>query len=114
VAKREGVTLTVLNDADGTVVLAAAPIFITDDKVKPREDAIIFEVRESDLHALSSFVGELENFFINSSRQCLALLESLEPCTSSHEGLSEERDQTVLRGVLKVFMESRPQSASEI
>jgi hypothetical protein len=84
---------------DGCIfVVCANPIF----PLSENEGALVFEVFKDDSTSLKHRIGTKENYMLDGGRPFLGEVVSLEPCESTHAGLSLLRHKPTLRGKIKI------------
>lgn len=83
--------------------LIATPLFPISPMLFDPGTTFVFEILERDASALASRIGQACLYAIGSEATFWARLTSLEPCTSTHEGLAYLRDRRTLRATFAVL-----------
>jgi hypothetical protein len=86
---------------DNIFVCCANPVFLIANPYSQEDDAMTFELFESDADYLREQLGKVQEYSLG-QRPFLGKLESLEPCESTHPGLAGMRDTPILRGILTI------------
>jgi hypothetical protein len=92
--------LSVQLEGKNIFVVCANPIFPISDM---RDGALTFEVFEDDAASLKLRLGKKELYVLDGGKPWFGELISLEPCRSTHPGLSLLRHKPTMRGTMKIY-----------
>ena len=99
---------TFRNNKPPAVVVSASGFWISRPETLHAGSNIVFEVLESNVGSLEELVGRDEYFVLDANTHFHGRLQSLAPCSSTHQGLARMRERATLRGVISVSRGNDP------
>jgi hypothetical protein len=103
-------TLSIARGGRLPFVVAASPVFTLSKPDDFSEGGmLVFEMFERDARELKTLVGTPQSYALDAAEQFEGVIISLEPCGSTHTGLSLMRDKPAVRVSVRIFPEGATQ-----